>query len=335
MLRLIVCLLIGSSAWGAKLVLPDMHTTMYYGDRPGSKGVFIIFAGTGGKTEDYGIEKVVANLDGRLKKMGWDTIAFENPLYWDNHLPEAQRAPILTQYGTLEAQVNWMTNAIQFARARNPGLPHWIATRSTSTGALMQVMHEAYQGSERGEVLKGIQGVFAQGLLDPRREAVEKWYKVEKDFLVSVKRADMPVLELDNVIFPAMEWANEGLEGKAKFELPPVFVPMGAMDEVATLKEQLIILDILHKNHPDMKLVGVGMDTHHNPEASVEYTGIDDKPVKVRTMGRLRPLFDAILGETLTPAEDGLRLVQIQALRNYPGICADVLGRFEETPLGF
>lgn len=335
MLRILVLLFVTSSAWGAKKVLPDLHTTMYYGEEGlvsrESKGLVIFYGGTGGKTQDYGIEKVVERFAGRLKKMGWDVVAFENPLYWDNHLNVDGRQPILEKYGSAEAQTQWLVDSVQYVLDQKPSVPVWAATRSTTTGAMMQLMHEAHKGLERGRILESIQGVFAQGVLDPRKEAVDVWYAVERKFLTGVGRADLPVLELDPVIFPQYTFVSEAIEGRSRFKLPAFYVPMGAMDEVATLEQQLVVIDLIAKFHPDLSILGVGMDTHHNPEASIEYVGIDGKTVKIRTMDRLRPVLTAMLGGDLASEEPGLRLMRGKYLSNYPGLCNVVLDRFAEA----
>jgi len=296
-------------------------------------GVFILFAGTGGKTKDYGIAQTAGPISNRMAKMNWSTVAFENPLYWQGDQPVEVRQPFIDQYGTLDAQADWMISAISYVLERNKGKKVWVGVRSTSSGVMLHLAHLAYIGDERARVLERIEGVLAQGVLDPD---VSKWYQAERDFLVSVGRADLPVLEKDLVTFPAMRWGGaEKCEGPPKIRIPRFYIPIGANDEVSSAATQLEVIDRLSESHPQMRIVGVGMDTKHNPEGSVEYENIDGEMVKVRTMKRLGPLIISMISGELDGEPPGLRLFRNSAFTKVKSVCADVAARFAELPSDF
>ncbi len=305
---------------------PELATSVMYADEGQIKNdnspIFILYGGVGGKTSTFGLATSLAPIASKVLKLGGTFFAFQNPLYFNDHLPDNERKPIVDQFGTMEAQLNWMSESTRFVMDRIPSgqrHPIWIITRSSSTLVMGQMMDDYEVGKAHARFLGGVSRWIGAGVLGHSPKLLARWMGFEKTLLSSLDATDELVRIIQPKIFLPMTFASDDPHAQPRqvtnTHHPKISLTWGVHDPNADIYDQLHVVERFAALHPYLDITGIGMDTAHNPAAKIKYVDVHGQEVTVETMARFGPILKELLADT-SPYSPGLRRIATPGFRD-------------------
>jgi hypothetical protein len=288
--------------------IPALDTTVLFSGAtlvaPDSDAVFILFGGTGARTIGYGIVPSFKDVASKIIKLSTEqfklkasVVGFENSIYAGN--PE--------QYGSAQAQVEMMLRDISLIVSLIPKDENgrvtkkiWVEGRSTGAAVIAQMLHEYYIGRPGREVVGQLDGVLMMGLLGHNPDEIKTWGDREDEFFKlkeNQELLDVSVQPYGKKIFEGMTWGPSQAKPAIlapNRRLPKVIVTMGSNDFESPVEKQFEVAKRFSDLHPQLSVMGYGMDTTHNPAAPTTYVNRQNKEVKRPRMDRFSPLKEGI-----------------------------------------
>jgi hypothetical protein len=318
-----------------EVLIPSLSTTMLYNSQkyPSAEAskVFALFGGTGAAVEYSGIGVSSKLLADTIIEEGGDAYAFQNPLYYNSDNPSG-RGEIIEKYKSLESQTRWMAHCLEFLlkqQSESISGGHkslWIATQSTSTGVLLQLIDDYFHNKQYAKIVERIEGGFVTGLLGYEPILFEAWLAKEKDFLRKAGKADELVLATEETIWPHMTWASKGKGGRVSRNTygPKLFFMGGTNDPLISPNDQLKVLRAFYELHPQLDITMVLSDTFHIPFNRLKYKNIKDKIVKAGVMDRVNPYIKSIVRGHSSFSIPGLKINKDSYYHHSRPICNDI-----------
>lgn len=285
---------VGNTTFSDLLISPlhDQHTFVMYSAeglvQPNSKGVVVLFPGTGAIRKKYGVAGSMTSPARSLRKMGYDILAFDNPLYYPSGeaSPEV-RKPYIEQYGNLEAQLTSYFRALEFAAAQlSDSQELLVFGRSTGAAMSLEAVHQYQLGNPQAAIMGRVKRVLVGGIHGHTEQDIAGW--VQKEHSTVSSDLDPLVDPTSAVIFRAMGWQTHPAVGERG---PEIIAILSGNDEFATLREQESPLKQFSENHSAVGVLGYYTDTRHNPAHELDYVNSSGTRVKAETMKRLKAIF--------------------------------------------
>ena len=306
-----------------------LHTTILYGAnglvRTDSSKVFALYGGTGANSRTYGIGTSLAHIANKIYKLKGDPIGFLNPQYFGDDKPDLQRSEFVKKFGNLEAQEAWMAATLEYVVSQAGKKPVWVATRSTGTAVLMQLIRDYLRGKPEAKVIGSISGVLLTGILPHEEKQFTRWLALEKSHLMEKGFADEEVIDHESSIFLPMDFAplvaSTPIVNPGVTTLPKILAIVGANDPLTPAVDQLLLLQKYSELHPQLDISVLATDVYHNSASSLRYTDTSGMEVKLRTMERMGPIIQEVMAQTDSPPSAGLHLYADSAFWKVPGSC--------------
>ncbi|MBX9769473.1 MAG: hypothetical protein K2X47_19510 [Bdellovibrionales bacterium] len=176
----------------------DLATTVMYTNQNiisrHTKALFIMFGGTGARSHSHGIGATMGGLAMKVRGILGDAIAFQNPLYFQDHLSDTDRATIIRQFTPASAQTSWMAKALEYAIAPtldekgNPKIPIYLFTRSSGTLVAGQLSDDYFLEKPGSEIFGKLTGWIGSGLLPHEQPHLDQWIASELELFLKAEQ---------------------------------------------------------------------------------------------------------------------------------------------------
>lgn len=330
-----------------------------------TRALFIMYGGTGGKSHAYGIGASMGGLALKFRGLPGAAVAFQNPLYYMDHLSDAERMSIIHQFTSTESQTGWMARTLEWAIQSvldgegKPKIPIYLYTRSSGTLIAGQLSDNYARGIAGSEVFGKLTGWLATGALPHDPVEMQKWLDLEQQHLMDVERnlredlelrnqalalKGMPPLMKSTVVtdeivrrvqpetFGPMTWASYQPDARPVLlrgrPHPKVWMFLGAHDPEISLKDQKRVAVAYSHLHPDVDVTAIASASGHNTAGPVTFKNAIGEEVKIKALQIISPYVQNLLSTKDIPQTPGLKLVVDPSLGSH-GICASIAAGFQ------